>query len=356
MKEFYAVLEPYLEYELFPSSELWHNSIKSIFIALIILFTILIGLRIFRRIIIVRLSKWAENTKTNFDDKFINIIQSISPFFYWTTAFYFSVQSLQTSDFFMMIVQGIFAIVLVYEAIKVAQNVLEFILQKATKQKSSTAMAGIRLILKIVLWSIGLLLILSNLGIDISALVASMGIGGIAVALAAQNILGDLFSSFSIYFDKPFEIGDFISIGTDSGTVKKIGLKTTRLQTLQGEELVISNKELTTARVQNFKKLKRRRNSFAFGVTYDTKPEVLKKIPELVTEIINTEELAETDRITFTDFGDFSLNFSAIYYLDSPDYADYAQVQHRINIAVLEKFNNEGIEMAFPTQTVYVEK
>jgi small-conductance mechanosensitive channel len=350
MKDFFLILKPYLEYELL------QNSVQQILIAIFIFFAILIGLRIFRRIFIVKLSKLAEKTKTDLDDKLVLMIQNISRFFYWVIAFYISVQGLQTSSFINLFIQGIFIILLVYEVIKIVQDVLEFIIQKATHQKKSTAMAGVRLVIKIVLWSIGLLLILSNLGVNISALVASMGIGGIALALAAQNILGDLFSSFSIYFDKPFEIDDFITVGTDSGTVKKIGLKTTRLQTLQGEELVISNQELTTARVQNFKKLKRRRNVFAFGVTYDTKPEILKKIPQIVTDVINTEKMAEADRVTFTDFGDFSLNFSAIYYLDSPDYAEYAHTQHRINIALLEKFNAEGIEMAFPTQTIYMHK
>lgn len=313
-------------------------------------------LRLFRTVILRKLARFVKKTKNTLDDTLVELFQNISRFFYWTISLIIGTQKITLPESIKTGIHALFLILLVWESIKIAQKVIEFVIQRSTKQKDSTALAGIRIIIKLILWSIGLLMILSNLGVDVSALVASLGIGGIAVALAAQNILGDLFSSFSIYFDKPFEIGDFIMVGGDSGTVKKIGLKTTRIQTMQGEELVISNKELTTARVQNFKKLKNRRVTFTFGVTYDTQPASLKKIPEIIKTLIDAEELAESDRVVFTDFGDFSLNFQAVYYLNSADYAEYAQTQHRINIAVLDALNKEKIEMAFPTQTIHLEK
>ncbi|MCW3993646.1 MAG: mechanosensitive ion channel family protein, partial [Candidatus Bathyarchaeota archaeon] len=159
-----------------------------------------------------------------------------------------------------------------------------------------------------------------------------------------------------IYFDKPFEIGDFIVVGDYSGTVKQVGIKSTRLQLLQGEELVISNKELTTASVRNFKKLKKRRIIFTLGVTYDTPLKKLQKIPEMISKIIEKMELAELDRVHFKKIGDFSLNFEVVYYLKVGDYVKYMDTQQEINFAIIEAFEKEGIEMAFPTQTIFLNK
>ncbi|QQR83532.1 mechanosensitive ion channel family protein [Candidatus Peregrinibacteria bacterium] len=210
--------------------------------------------------------------------------------------------------------------------------------------------------LKFVLWSIAVLMILSNLGINVSALITGLGIGGIAVALAVQTLLSDLFSSFSIYFDKPFEVGDFVVIGEHSGTIKRIGLKTTRIQALGGEELVLSNHELTNTRIQNFKRMQRRRILFSVGVVYGTTTDQLKKIPEIIKDIIDTVALADFDRAHFKHFGDFSLVFEIVYFLNSKEYVDYMNTQQSINLALREAFEKEHIEMAFPTQTVYVQK
>ena len=192
--------------------------------------------------------------------------------------------------------------------------------------------------------------------IDLSGVVVGLGVGGIAIALALQTVLSDVFSAFSIYFDKPFEIGDFIVVGDYSGTVKKIGIKSTRLQLLQGEELVISNRELTTASVRNFKKMKKRRIVFALGVTCDTPLEKLRKIPEVISKIIEKMELAELDRVHFKEIGDFSLNFEIVYYMKVRDYVEYLNTQEKINFAIIEALEREDIEMAFPTQTIYLNK
>lgn len=233
---------------------------------------------------------------------------------------------------------------------------IEFTLTTRSNTRNETAIFGIKLIAKILLWAIAILMVLSNWGVNISALAASMGIGGIAIALAAQNILSDLFSSFSIYLDKPFEIGDYIVIGADRGTVQKIGLKTTRIQTLQGEELVVSNQELTTTRVQNFKKMTERRINFSVGVTYDTPTEKLKKIPEILEKIISSESKARFDRVHFASFDDWALRFDAVYYVLSQDYAEYMDMQQVMNFSIKEAFESESIEMAFPTQTIHVVK
>ncbi len=332
------------------------NSVGNIIFSFVLFFVLFWILRIFRKIILIKLSSWVKNTETDIDDEILSVISNVSPLFYWVIAFFIATQKLVLSPWIGNLIHGIFIVIIVYEIIKATQNILNYILQKVIADKDSTALAGINLIIRIVLWSIGLLMILSNLGINVSALIASMGIGGIAIALAAQNILSDLFSSFSIYFDKPFQIGDYIVVGTDNGIVKKIGLKTTRIQTLQGEELVIGNKELTNVRVQNFKKLKDRRVVFHFGVTYDTKPETLRTIPQIIKDIINSKELTECDRVVFTKFADSSLDFEVVYYVHSKEYNDYAHVQHDINIDIKQIFDEKGISMAFPTRTIHLEQ
>ena len=200
------------------------------------------------------------------------------------------------------------------------------------------------------------LIILDVFDVNLSGAVVGLGVGGIAIAFALQNVLSDVFSAFSIYFDRPFEIGDFIIVGDYAGTVKKIGIKSTRVQLLQGEELVLANSVLTTTSVRNFKKLRKRRIIFHFGVTYDTPIEKLKKIPDMVRKIVDGNELATVDRIHFKEFGDFSLNFEIVYYMNSKDYAKYMDTQQEINFAIKEAFEKEGIEMAFPTQTIFLNR
>ena len=194
------------------------------------------------------------------------------------------------------------------------------------------------------------------LGVDLSGVVVGLGVGGIAIALALQNTLSDVFSAFSIYFDKPFEIGDFVIVGDHSGTVTNIGVKSTRIKLLQGEELVVSNKELTSTKVRNFRKLERRRITFTIGVTYNTPLSKLKKIPQIISKIIQDTELAELDRVHFTEFGDYSLKFLVIYYVKVSDYGKYMETQEAINFAIKEAFEEEAIEMAFQTHNIYFNK
>jgi small-conductance mechanosensitive channel len=240
------------------------------------------------------------------------------------------------------------------------QILIDYVVKKRTKEEdeagAKAAINLLNLIAKIVLWSFGLLFILSNAGINVTSLIAGLGIGGIAVAFALQNVLNDLFSSFAIYFDKPFVPGDFIIVGDKMGVVQKTGIKTTRIKALQGEEIVISNNELTSSKIQNFKKMEERRVLFNIGVTYDTPTEKLKRIPEMIKGIIEEEKLARFDRAHFNKFADSALSFEAVYYVESSDYAEYMDTNERIHFKLKEIFDNEKIEFAFPTQTIYLEK
>jgi len=207
---------------------------------------------------------------------------------------------------------------------------------------------------RIALWMIVSLLVLSNLGLNVTALLASMGIGGIAIALAVQNILGDLFASLSIAIDKPFVIGDFINIGEFSGTVEHVGLKTTRLKSISGEQLIFSNNDLLGSRIRNYKRMEERRILFAVGVTYDTPPEKMAKIPGMIQSAIEATPNTRFDRVHFKAFGASSMDFEVVYFMTSPEYPVYIAAEQAINLALLESFNNAEIEFAFPTRTLYV--
>lgn len=219
---------------------------------------------------------------------------------------------------------------------------------------SATTLNALTVIVKLVLWAVAALLILENLGIQVGSLIAGLGIAGIAVALAVQNILGDLFASLSIVVDKPFNVGDFIIFGDVLGTVERIGLKSTRIRSLTGEQIVISNANLLNERIRNYKRMQQRRCSFTFGVVYGTPPEKVAAIPQMVREIIESLPDTRFDRAHFKEFGPYSLNFEVVYWMLKPDYNLYMDTQQAINLALMRRFKEEGIEFAFPTQVVHV--
>jgi small-conductance mechanosensitive channel len=221
---------------------------------------------------------------------------------------------------------------------------------------SIAAMDMMHFVLRVAIWTFVLLLALDNIGVNITALVAGMGVGGIAVALAAQNIIGDLFSSLSIVLDKPFIVGDFLIIGEFLGSVEKVGLKTTRIRSLSGEQLIFSNTDLLNSRIRNYGRLFERRVVFSIGVTYQTPAAVLKTIPGIIRDAVEAEEDTRFDRSHFQKYGDFALTFETVYFVLSPDYNRYMDIQQGINLAIFERFEQEGIEFAYPTQTVYLGK
>lgn len=339
------------------------NLVKDYLIALAI-FGVAIGvIKIFKQLIITRLKKVTAKTRTDLDDLLIRIVTGIGWPLYLILSLYLALQFIRPTDFIQKIMRWGIVVIITYYVVRAIQRLIDYatrkVIEKRQKEEEvsdSTVIDLLGKILKITLWVVALILILSNLGYNISTLIAGLGIGGVAIAFALQNILVDIFAAFSIYFDKPFRIGDFIIVGEDLGVVKKIGIKTTRIQTLHGEELVVSNRELTETRVHNYKKMERRRIVFSFGVKYETPTEKLKKIPSIIKGIIDKTELADIDRVHFKSFGDFSLNFEVVYYLRSSDYNKYMDTQQEINLAIKGQFEKKGIEMAYPTQTVYVNR
>lgn len=221
--------------------------------------------------------------------------------------------------------------------------------------ESVTALTLLGFGARVLVWALMLLLVLDHLGFDITALIAGLGIGGVAVALAVQNILGDLFASLSIVLDKPFVVGDFIVVGDLRGNVEHIGLKTTRVRSLDGELIVFSNADLLKSRIRNFKRMQERRVAFSVGVIYQTPRAKLERIPVILREAVERQPHTRFDRAHFKAYGDFALQYEVVYYVLKPEFNVYMDVQQAINLEIYERFAQEGIEFAYPTQTVFVQ-
>ena len=339
------------------------NTIGAYTAALFVFFLVYIVLLVFRKGVLNKLKGLAEKTKTDFDDLLIEVVSAVGTPFYLFLSVGIALQFIEYPLWTKSIGYWIALFVIVYSVMKALSRVIDYflekIIEKRSKEDGTFDLSVVKLLgkgLKGILWAVAILLVVQNLGYDITALIAGLGIGGIAIAFALQGILSDVFASFSIYFDKPFRTGDFIVVGTDMGTIKHIGLKSTRIQALEGEELIMSNKELTEARIKNYRGFEKRRMSFSFGIKYETPTEKIRAIPQMVKDIIGKIELAEIYRIHFTDFGDFSLNFGVVYYIASGACWVHKEARRAINIALMERFEKEGIEFAYPTQTVYIKK
>lgn len=205
------------------------------------------------------------------------------------------------------------------------------------------------------IWILGVLLLLNYFGFNISAIVAGLGISGIAVALAAQALLKDLFSYFIIFFDRPFHVGDFLTFDKESGTVEKIGIKSTQIRALNGEIIVVSNSNLTDTKVHNFKRMEKRRVVFNFGVIYQTDLKLLKEIPSIVKEVVSESHHTTFERSHFKSYGASSLDYENVFYILSADYNLFMDIQHQINLRLFEEFQKRSIQFAYPTQTIFLE-
>ncbi len=249
-------------------------------------------------------------------------------------------------------------ILLTIAAIRFINSILDYWFELLQKKKETSAiqvqgLKGLFSVAKVIVWLIGILIAVQNMGYNVSTALAGFGLTGVAVVFAAQSILGDLFSYFSILFDKPFEPGDFIIIGEMSGTIQHIGVKTTRLTSLTGEQLIISNADLTNSRIKNYKRMVRRRIAYRLGFVYELNSEQLKEIPDLIKDIITNVPNVTFDRAHFVEYGAYSLNFEIVYYVNSNDYLDYMDAHQAINLEIKRVFDEKGFHFAFPTQTIY---
>ena len=329
-------------------------------IAVVVAIFTFVLLRIVRRVIRGRINRLAKRTSVFVDDLITGLLGSTRTFFFFGLALYIGSTILQFDEgVSQLISQGITLLLLAQAVIwgnyAIQKSIEHYSAQESSSSSTKTTLSAINFIARLVLYSLLILFALDNLGINITTLVAGLGVTSIAVALAVQNILGDLFSSLSIVLDKPFEIGDFVVVGDYSGSVENIGLRSTRLRSLTGEQLIFSNNDMLSSRIRNYKRMLERRVVFNLGVTYGTPADKLKAIPGIVEEAVDKHSQVRFDRTHFKNFGDFSLNFETVYYMLKPDYTLFMDTQQTINLDIYERFAQEGIEFAFPTQTLQVQ-
>lgn len=313
----------------------------------------------FKKYVLSRLKKWAASVETSIDTFLISVTdKSLIPIIYFGV-FFVSLHILQLSAEFKHGLSSVAMILVTLFVVRAVIAAVNFGLHSYLKKSADSVggekkLKGVHGLINFAIWLIALLFLLDNLGVKISAVVAGLGIGGIAVALASQAILGDLFSYFVIFFDKPFEVGDFVIIGDKMGVIEHIGIKTTRIRALGGEQVVFSNTDLTNARVHNYKKMEQRRVEFKLRLVYETSADKLRAIPKIVQQAIQQLEGTTFDRGHFFAYGTFSLDFEFVYYVNSADYNIYMDIQQEINLTIFEAFAAEGIVFAIPTQRLYM--
>jgi small-conductance mechanosensitive channel len=344
--------------------EYFQNRLVDYIISLATFIIAVLLITILKNFVLKILRTMASKKTSRIDDNFVEVFQEqIKPFInlLYFGAFYLSIYHLNIPVIVEKYLNIIISALFIFFGVRFILSLISYFLENywIKKERNATRITvikGVETFLKIIIWSIAFIILLDNLGIQVSALIAGLGIGGIAIALAAQNILGDLFSYFIIYFDRPFEIGDFIIIDNYMGSIENIGIKTTRIRSLSGEEIIFSNTDLVSSRLRNYKRMKKRRVLFNFGVVYQTTLEQLKEIPTIVTNIIQQVSGATLDRVHFSSYGDFSLIFEVVYYVNSRDYNQYMDIQQEINFRLKEEFHKRAIDFAYPTQTILLSK
>ena len=346
----------------FLSTSIYDNPLRTWLIALLVAVVTVVVLRILQALGVRHIARLASQTETTWDDAFVELLRHTKLLFLLIVALFAGSLLLTLPERVRDIASAVVAIALLIQAGIWLNAAILFWVEDYRQRKlkeepaSVTTVSAMSFVGRLVLWSVILLLALDNLGVDVTALVAGLGVGGIAVALAVQNILGDLFASLSIVLDKPFTVGDFLIIEDYLGSVEYIGLKTTRMRSLSGEQLVFSNADLLGSRIRNYGRMFERRVAFNIGVTYQTPRDQLTRIPTIIREAVEAQESTRFDRSHFKEYGAFSLNFESVYYVLGPDYNTFMDIQQAINLHIHERFEQEGIEFAYPTQTLFLQR
>jgi small-conductance mechanosensitive channel len=344
--------------------EVWGNLPQRWLFAFGSMILLYLGLVLVRSLISKRLSVVVSNTRTELDDVLVHLVSDTKNLFLLLVSIYFGLLFLVLPESIVAFVNTAIKVALIIQIGIWTNHLITFFIARRVKRNlvtdadDATVVSTIGVVLKGIIWAVVLLLVLDNIpGIQVNTLIASLGITGIAVGLAVQNILGDLFASLSIALDKPFVIGDFINVGDFSGTVEHVGLKSTRVRSLSGEQLVFGNGDLLSSRIRNFKRMANRRVPFTLTLTYQTSYETLARVPTLLQEVIESAnpEIVTFDRAHLKEFGDYSINFEVVYLLATADFRQFMDIQQTINLEIFRRFAEEGIEFAFPTQSVILE-
>jgi small-conductance mechanosensitive channel len=337
------------------------NTVRNWVIAAVVFAVTLGAIVLVRWLVVRKLASMADRTRTHVDEYVVALLRHTRYTFLVMLALAPALAVLVLPERIAALITPLLRLVVIVQVGLWIGELVTLHLQNLTTQRAATDVASVTtirtvgLLARLVLWVVIFLLALRNFGVDVTALLTTLGIAGIAAALAVQNILGDLLASLSIVLDKPFVVGDSITVDQYSGTVEEIGLKTTRIRALSGERLIFSNADLLRSRIRNYRDMTRRRIVFSFGLEYGTGREVLERIPDVVRETITAIDQTSFDRCHFQKFGESSLDFETVYFVLVPDYNRYMDIQQRINLELYDRFAELGTGFAFPTRMLIVE-
>jgi small-conductance mechanosensitive channel len=360
LKDIWPKLEEY--WNMFRAAALDRNTADQYIAAAATLVAVFLVLWIVKGLITRRFTKWGERADNHVLKTVGEMGRGTRLWFLLIIAIFCSSYLLDVPAQARLVLNSVTIAVLLLQAGFWGNKLMHFGVERFVRKTADDEGAGkmtaaaITLIGSIALWSIVLLAMLANFGIDVTAMVAGLGVGGIAIALAAQNILGDLFASLSIVLDKPFVLGDFVIVGDYVGNIERVGLKTTRVRSLTGEQIIFSNTDLLQSRIRNYKRMQERRIVFSIGITYETPAEQIKALPGMLKEIVTGQDGVRFDRAHFHKYGDFALLYEIVYYVLVPDYAVYMDVQQQINFEILDRLQSAEIEFAYPTQTLILRR
>ena len=336
------------------------NTVKDYLLVITALVVGWLILQLIKRWIIKYAKAITGKTDNLYDDVLVSIAEKFFiPYLYLVINFNI-IRQLNLSISVDRVLEVALTVITVIFAARLINYAIHFSIEKYMKRREEgparmKQLTGILLVIKVIIWLLGILFFLDNVGYKVTTVVAGLGVGGIAIALAAQNILGDLFSYFVIFFDKPFEVGDFIAMGDKSGTVERIGIKTSHVRSVAGEQLVMPNAELVKSVIHNYKRQEKRRITFKIGVSYDTTAEQLASIPNIIKQAIENNEKTLVERSHLLSLGDSSINFETIYLIDSADYNVYMDINQAVNLEVLRQFRDRGIDIAYPSRKLIIE-
>ncbi len=336
-----------------------NNTIFDYLIAILILLAGNIIMRLFKFFFRDKIYQAIGNMSEAFSELLVRSLDKKFSFLLNILLIYIAFTRIKFTPFIERIIELVLLVFTLFYSVLIIQELIIYSLKgywqiKEKKESQEKIINVLIFFVRAFTWILALVFLLDNMKVKITGLLTGLGIGGVAVAFAAQALLSDIFSYFTIYFDQPFEIGDYIVIGDYRGTVEHIGLKTTRVRSLNGEQLVFPNNDLTGSRINNYGKMEQRRVNFSFGVVYNTDLEKLKQIPEVIENIISGIKKTTFDRAHFGSYGDFSLVFEVVYYVQGNDYKVYMDIQQKINFKIREEFKKRDIEFAYPTQTLYL--
>ncbi|HEX6005942.1 MAG TPA: mechanosensitive ion channel family protein [Burkholderiales bacterium] len=341
-------------------TEAWRtNSLYDWAMAGLVLVGAMVGLWLVRYVASRVIAAVAKRTVTELDDHIAQVATRTKLWLLFPIAIYAAASALELPEKIERLIEFLVVVGLLLQIVLWINDLISFWIGRQVEKRRGvdgegvTALTLLGFTARVVVWVLMLLLILDQVGFDITALVAGLGIGGVAIALAVQNILGDLFASLSIVLDKPFVVGDFIIVDDYLGTVEYIGLKTTRVRSLGGEMIIFSNNDLLKSRIRNYKRMYERRIVFTVQVSYDTPAEKLEAIPGILRAAVEGRKQTRFDRAHLKEFAGSAL-YEVVYFMLTADYNVYMDTQQAINLEVYRRFDEERIEFAYPTRTVYV--